>query len=169
MFSRGFVPVCSVAFQANAGPDVSLSQASNPSPAEASITRTAPPPALFVQVSQIGQTIRVMQRTCTFARFLAMQLPQVGQPVAVVHAALLDMPIVAVVHLMVQRFPMLLVVYRALVARAFPRADTLNLCRVGDRHLWRLIATKYLRFFFRHDSPQQNLTSAPCRQQGCLQ
>jgi hypothetical protein len=82
---------------------------------------------------------------------------------------MLDMAIVAIVHLAVQRLAVLLVVHRALIARAFPRAGTLNLCRVGDRHLWRLIATKYLRFFFRHGSPQQNLTSAPYRQQGCLQ
>jgi hypothetical protein len=108
-----------------------------------------------MQMARNGSTITVMQRRRASARILAVQLAQVGEAIAVMQAALFYMAIFCVMHLMVKRFTMLCVVHCALVARAFSGARTLYFGRVGDRHLWRLIATKYLCFFFRHDSPQQ--------------
>jgi hypothetical protein len=85
------------------------------------------------------------------------------------HAALLGMSIMGIVHLVMQSLAMLQVMHRTLVARSFSGPRTLDFGRVGDRHFWRLIATEYLCFFFRHGSPQQIVTSATCRQQRCLQ
>jgi hypothetical protein len=108
-----------------------------------------------MQMARNGSTITVMQRRRASARILAVQLTQVGEAIAVMQAALFYMAIARIVHFMVQGFTMLCVVYGTLVARAFSGARTLYFGRVGNRHLWRLIATKYLCFFFRHDSPQQ--------------
>jgi hypothetical protein len=108
-----------------------------------------------MQVARCGSTITVMQRGRAVANIFTVQLTQVGEAITVMQATLLHMTIFCVMHLMVKRLTMLCVVYGTLITRAFSGARALYFGRVGDRHLWRLVATKYLCFFFRHDSPQQ--------------
>jgi hypothetical protein len=122
-----------------------------------------------MHVTRYRCTVAITEGGRAFAYILAMQLTQVCEAIAIVQAALLHMPIMRIVHFSVQGLAMLRVVHCALVTRTFSGARALNLSGVGNRHFRRLVATKYLCFFFRHNSPQHISESATCSQQRCLQ
>jgi hypothetical protein len=130
------------------------------------------PICITVSVMQVMRNrcaVAIMEGGRAFAYILAMQLTQVCEAIPIVQAALLHMPIMRIVHFSVQGLAMLRVVHCALVTGTFSGARALNLSAVGNRHFWRLVATKYLCFFFRHNSPQHISESATCRRQRCLQ
>jgi small-conductance mechanosensitive channel len=126
----------------------------------------------ILHVPRISQAIGVMQMAAirgAFADILAMQLAQIRKTITVMHAALLSVTVVRIMNATREGLAVFLILYGALVAWSFFRPRTLDFGCVGDRHFWRLVATEYLCFFFRHGSPQQIVTSATCRQQSCLQ
>jgi small-conductance mechanosensitive channel len=122
-----------------------------------------------MQLAQITGSITVTKCGSTFADILAMQLAQIRKTITVMHAALLSVTVVRIMNATREGLAVFLILYGALVAWSFFRPRTLDFGCVGDRHFWRLVATEYLCFFFRHGSPQQIVTSATCRQQSCLQ
>jgi hypothetical protein len=122
-----------------------------------------------VHVTRYRCTVAIMEGGRAFAYILTMQLTQVCEAIAIVQAALLHMPIMRIVRFSVQGLAMLRVMHCALVTGTFSGARALNLSGVGNRHFRRLVATKYLCFFFRHNSPQHISESATCSQQRCLQ
>jgi small-conductance mechanosensitive channel len=122
-----------------------------------------------MQMAQITGSITVTKCGSTFADILAMQLAQIRKTITVMHAALLSVTVVRIMNATREGLAVFLILYGALVAWSFFRPRTLDFGCVGDRHFWRLVATEYLCFFFRHGSPQQIVTSATCRQQSCLQ
>ena len=122
-----------------------------------------------VHLAHTARAIAVTQRGRPFADILAMQLAQIRKTITVMHAALLSVTVVRIMNATREGLAVFLILYGALVAWSFFRPRTLDFGCVGDRHFWRLVATEYLCFFFRHGSPQQIVTSATCRQQSCLQ
>jgi hypothetical protein len=122
-----------------------------------------------MQLAQITGSITVTKCGSTFADILAMQLAQIRKTITVMHAALLSVTVVRIMNATREGLAVFLILYGALVAWSFSGSGPLDFGCVGDRHFWRLVATEYLCFFFRHGSPQQIVTSATCRQQSCLQ